>query len=233
MSTSARIKSALDLGSTLFVIVAAGALLWTLYKWSPQRSTNSPNGPRFEAVAGLTLDSKSITKRIGTGVVSLIEFSDFQCPFCGNFARETYPAVLDQFIKTGKLTFVSFAFPLEGIHPLARKASEAAECAARQGKYWEMRERLYADQKALTLPGLSSSAQEIGLDRKTFETCLASEAGSAVQADLEAGRRLGVNSTPTLFLGRFRSDGSLELIRRINGAMPFTQLRSAIAEAIG
>ncbi|HKE87013.1 MAG TPA: DsbA family protein, partial [Vicinamibacterales bacterium] len=160
--------------------------------------------------------------------LALVEFSDFQCPFCGRFARDTYPSIREEFVDKDKLTFVSFAFPLELAHALARKASEAAECAARQGKYWEMRERLYADQSALAPAALSNSAQALGLDLKQFDACLDDGAQKAVQAEIDQGRQLGVNSTPTLFLGRFRRDGSIALVKRIRGAAPLAQLKSEI-----
>lgn len=228
MSLSTRSKDALELISTFLVILAAGALLWTLYEQSTAPKQPSA-GPRVESVQGLSISGTSVTKRVGSGALALIEFSDFECPFCGRFARDTYPSIRRGFVDSGKLTFVSFAFPLD-LHPLARKASEAAECAARQGKYWEMRERLYADQSALAPVALSNSAKAIGLDLSQFEACLEGDAEKTVQAEIEQGRRLGVNSTPTLFLGQVRRDGSIDLVKRIRGAAPLAQLESAIDE---
>lgn len=230
MSLSVRIKSALELTSTLLVILAASALLWTVYQQSTAPQQPSA-GPRVESVEGLSIAATSVTKRVGSGVLALIEFSDFECPFCRGFARNTYPSIRQGFVDSGKITFVSFAFPLESVHPLARKASEAAECAARQGKYWEMRERFYADRSALAPAALPIGAKDIGLDLNQFEACLAGgEAQKAVQAEIEQGRRLGVNSTPTFFLGRLRNDGSIDLVKRIRGAAPLAQLKSAIIE---
>ncbi|HET9360524.1 MAG TPA: thioredoxin domain-containing protein [Vicinamibacterales bacterium] len=230
MSLSARIKSTLEFTSILLVIAAASALLWTVYQQSTAPEQASA-GPRVESVEGLSIAAASITKRAGRGALALIEFSDFECPFCGKFARDTYPSIRQGFVDNGKLTFVSFAFPLESLHPLARKASEAAECAAQQGKFWEMRERLYADHSALAPDALSTSAKAVGLDLNQFEACLADgEAQKAVQAEIEQGRQLGVNSTPTLFLGRLRKDGSIDLLKRIRGAAPLAQLESAITE---
>jgi len=212
------------------VIVAAGALLWTIYQRPPQQTSG---GTRFESVKDLSLRPNTITKRIGTGTLALIEFSDFQCPYCGQFARETYPAVHKEFVNTGKLTFLSFAFPLEGVHPLARKASEAAECAARQGKYWQTREFIFAHQALLNSAGLSDAPAFLGLNRDGFEACIANEAVAAVQADIDQGRKLGVSSTPTLFLGRFRTDGSIELIKRVRGTARFADLKPLILEGLG
>jgi protein-disulfide isomerase len=80
--------------------------------------------------------------------VTVVEFSDYQCPFCGRHARETLPKIDETYIKTGKVKYVFRDFPLERIHPNAVKAAEAARCAGESGKYWEMHNRLFGDQKA-------------------------------------------------------------------------------------
>jgi protein-disulfide isomerase len=135
------------------------------------------------------------------------------------------------FVDQGKLTYVSFAFPLERIHPHARKASEAAECAAQQGRYWEMHERLFDDEAALQEPDVfMKNATALGLDMARFESCLASEAANAVATDVAEGERLHVNATPTFFLGTIQSDGAIELVKRISGAAPLEVFGSAIED---
>ena len=169
-----RAKTILDIGSTLVVTVAAGALLWTLYKNPTASPANA--APRVETVTGLSIDRAKITKRLGDGLVALVEFPDFQCPFCAKHARETYPSFRSELIDQDKVTYVSFAFPLEAIHPQARKASEAAECAARQGRFWEMHERLFANPHALAIADLSRRAEAVGLNKSRFEACMTTEA---------------------------------------------------------
>jgi protein-disulfide isomerase len=224
-----RAKSILDIGSTLLVTTAAVALLWTLYKTPSAFPLNAPSGV-IETVTGLSIERTKITKQRGDAAVALVEFSDFQCPYCAKHARETYPSIRRELIDQDKVTYVSFAFPLDAIHPDARKASEAAECAARQGRFWEMQERLFADPTALGIDDLSESAEVVGLDRTLFESCIAKEAADAVTADIEEGKRLNVNSTPTFFVGRVRPDGSIDLLKRIQGAAPFETFAEAIGE---
>ena len=227
-SFTRRATTAFDIASKALVTVAAGALLWTIYEVRTA-PPDPPIAPRIQDVAGLRIDASRATKRVGTSPVVLVEFTDFQCPFCARHANDTYPSIRRDFVDQKKLTYVSLAFPIERIHPHARKASEAAECAARQGRYWEMHERLFSNQAALSEPDVfMKSATAIGLDTSRFERCMASEAASAVAADLAEALRLKVNSTPTFFLGRIQSGGGIELVKRINGAAPFEVIAAEI-----
>ncbi|HET7100115.1 MAG TPA: thioredoxin domain-containing protein, partial [Terriglobia bacterium] len=81
--------------------------------------------------------------------VALVEFTDYQCPFCGRAFRQTYPPVVAEYVKTGKLRYVIHNYPLTQLHANAFRAAEAARCAQDQGKFWEMHDRLFSDQKAL------------------------------------------------------------------------------------
>jgi len=130
-----------------------------------------------------------------------MEFSDYQCPFCARHFRETLPQLEKDYIITGKVKYVFRNFPIESIHPLAFKAAEAANCAGEQGKYWEMHDRLFANQKTLTPPDLSRHAKAIGLDMAQFQPCLDSGAQAAkIRADIQDGVALRVKSTPTFLL---------------------------------
>jgi protein-disulfide isomerase len=119
-----------------------------------------------------------------TAKVTLIEFSDYQCPFCGRYANETYTKLIDQYVKTGKVRYVLRNFPLAQMHPLAEKAAEAAECAGEQGKYWEMHERLFKNQQALDAKEMTGHAAVLGLDQAKFQLCLDGGKFAAVPLDL-------------------------------------------------
>jgi protein-disulfide isomerase len=101
-----------------------------------------------------------------TAKLTLIEFSDFQCPFCGRHDRDTAPQIDKEYVTTGKLRHVFLDFPLESIHKVAFKAAEAANCAGEQGKYWEMHHRLFENQNKLE--ALTHHAEAIGLDVPKF-----------------------------------------------------------------
>jgi protein-disulfide isomerase/rhodanese-related sulfurtransferase len=132
--------------------------------------------------------------------VTLVEFGDFECPVCGSeepVAREIRAKYANQ------IRFVFRQFPLVRIHPFAERMAEASECAAEQGKFWEAVDKIYSRQTDLSEEGLGRDAAEIGLDQAQFNQCMASGAEAArVQRDREDGKALGVNSTPTFFIGR-------------------------------
>lgn len=114
-------------------------------------------------------------------------------------------------------------FPLTSIHPEAFKASEAAHCAGDQGKYWEYHDRLFIDQRALQPPALKQHAAALGLDAAAFETCLDSgKYTQRVQAGLDTGTRLGIESTPTIFING----------RQVSGAQPFEVFQSIVEDEL-
>lgn len=162
--------------------------------------------------------------------LTLIEFSDYQCPFCARHFRETIPQLEREYIATGKVKYVFRNFPIESIHPQAFKAHEAAHCAGEQGNYWEMHGRLFANQKAMSPKDLSEHAQRLSLDMPKFQQCL--EGGkyvSKIRQDLSEGQKAGVQGTPTFFLGYTEpNDSKVKVVRVIRGAQPYAGFKQAI-----
>jgi protein-disulfide isomerase len=215
---SGRVKSALDTLGTLLVIVAAGTLLWKVYHPASMAPTSRPP---VERVEGLTISGSSVTHVRGTGAVVLVEFTDYECPFCARHAQKTGPSIKERLLDAGEIQHVVFNFPLP-MHSRAEKAGEAAECAAEQGRFWEMHERLFDAPMALEIPDLVAKADALGLDATRFAQCLKDGVARArVRADVEAGQRLGVAATPAFFFGTREPDGTITLTRKINGALPF------------
>jgi protein-disulfide isomerase len=141
--------------------------------------------------------------------VTIVKFEDFQCPFCKQ-AQAIEAQLLSRFTKTVKL--VHRDFPIDSLHPLARKAHEAARCANEQGKFWEYHDLLYTNAPKASPEDLQTYAKQVGLDTPAFEQCLASgKYKSLVQKDVDEGTRLGVNGTPTFFING----------RVLSGAQPF------------
>lgn len=129
--------------------------------------------------------------------VTIVEFSDFQCPFCSR-VEGTVKQVLENY--KDKVRFVYRDFPLS-MHPLAPKASEAAQCANEQGKFWEYHDALYADQSKLAVADLQATAERLGLKGDAFKTCLESGKFAAeVSKDMQDGTKAGVSSTPSFFI---------------------------------
>ncbi|MBI2672220.1 DsbA family protein [Candidatus Woesearchaeota archaeon] len=156
--------------------------------------------------------------------VTIVEFSDFQCPFCGRFFSQTLPSIEENYINPGKVKFVYRDFPLNSIHPFAQKAAEASECADDQGKFKEMHDKIFSNQVSLSLDNLKIWAKDIGLDTNKFNDCLDSgKQASEVGNDEKDGLALGVQGTPAFFVGN-ENDGYLA----ISGAQPFEVFDQAI-----
>jgi protein-disulfide isomerase len=152
--------------------------------------------------------------------VTMVEFVDFECPFCGRYAHDTLPRIRREY--GDRIRYVSRQFPLE-IHPDAPAAARAAVCAQEQGRYWELHDLLFAHQDALGRRDLARYAREAGIDAAPFASCMRSQAAEAVvQHDLADGRRYGVTGTPAFFV-----DGRL-----ISGAQPYAQFRAALDAAL-
>jgi len=168
-------------------------------------------------------------KGVETAQVVLVEFSDYQCPFCARHVRETLPQLERDYIQTGKVRYVVRDFPLP-IHQQAFKAAEAARCAADQGKFWEMRAQLFQNQGALGIETITQYAQTLGLDLSKFQQCMQEERhAKAIRRDLEEGRQAGVRGTPTFFLGSLEPDGTRVKVQRvIVGAQPYAAFKEAI-----
>jgi protein-disulfide isomerase len=163
----------------------------------------------------------------------LVEYTDFQCPFCGRHFATTWPSLASDYVDTGKLRYVLRDFPLEAIHPQAFKAAEAARCAGDQGRYWEMHDVLFQNQKALGEPQLKQYAEGLGLDSAAFEACLEDgHHADAVRADLTEGQGAGINGTPSFFLAVEGEDGALKTLRKIVGAQPYAAFKGAIEAAL-
>lgn len=164
--------------------------------------------------------------------LTLVDFSDYQCPFCGRFFRETLPIIEREYISTEKLKYVYRDFPLEVIHKEAFKAHEAANCAGEQGKYWQMHDRLFQNQNQLGVEELPKHAKAIGLNVPSFQECLDSgKQASEIRKDMEDGQRAGVRGTPTFFLGVQDSDNqTIKVLKVIRGAQPYGQFKEAIEE---
>ncbi len=151
--------------------------------------------------------------------VTIIEFSDFECPFCGR-AEDTVKRVMKEY--DGKVRLVYRDFPLP-MHPQAQKAAEAAQCAGDQGKYWEMHEKLFANQTALQPAQLKGYAKDLQLNQAKFDQCLDSgEKAKVVDENRKAGEKVGVTGTPAFFVNGYQ----------LTGAQPFEEFKSLIDQEL-
>lgn len=140
--------------------------------------------------------------------VTIIEFSEYQCPFGGRFFKESLPQIEENYIKTGKVKHVFRDFPLS-FHQYAQKAAEASECADEQGKFWEYHNKLFENQDALDTNNLKQYAKNLDLDTAKFNDCLDSgKMASEVQKDFNDGSQYGVSGTPTFFINGIKLVGA-------------------------
>jgi protein-disulfide isomerase len=176
--------------------------------------------PRAQAVAGPLVDEKVRTRVASGGFevgsanapLTLIEYTDYQCPFCRQFHTATYEEIKKYYIDTGKLRFVSRDFPLD-MHDNALRAALAARCAADQGRFWELRHVMIVNANQLQMSNLLTYAADLKLDVDKFSACVTSEKYKTdVDKDVAEGRAAGVSGTPTFVLGRM-SDGLIDGVR--------------------
>jgi protein-disulfide isomerase len=158
--------------------------------------------------------------------VTFVEFGDFQCPFCGRFYQTAEKEIIEKYVKTGKIKFVWRDFAFLGQESF--DAAQAARCAGDQGKFWQYHDYLFENQKgenqgAFSSTNLKNFGVKLGLDPKTFNSCLDSgKYLNDVKKESELGRELGVTGTPSSFING----------RQITGAVPFSQLETVIIEAL-
>src|SRR5687768_6043646 len=196
-------------------VTARQALVAELRKGGPALRVMI-DAPRHE----VTLAAADPAIGSASAPVTIVEFSDFQCPFCQRVAP-----TLKQVQKTygDKVRIVWKDFPLTQIHPEAFKAGEAAHCAGEQGKFWEYHDRLFANQQALQPDSLKKYAADAGLDAAKFNACVdTSKYGDRVREGVAQGSRLGVNSTPTLYVNG----------RMMSGAQPYEAIAAVIDEEL-
>ena len=154
--------------------------------------------------------------------VTLYEFSDYQCPFCERFYSGALSDIKKNYIETGRVKLVFKDFPLD-IHPEATPAALAARCAGDQGKYFELHDKLFENQRELSTANYKKWARELGLDGAVFDDCLDTRKHlSAVRKDLVEGQKAGIRGTPG-----FLVNGEL-----ISGAQPFAVFEQAIETAL-
>lgn len=232
MLSTADAKRALDIISTIIVTGAAVLVLWTFVQGRSPLQATGPTRAVVEDVKGLGIDSTKVVNSQGTGTIALVEFTDYQCPYCARHAKDTAPLIRRELVEPGTLRYIVLDYPFERAHPQARRAAEAAECAGQQGRFWEMHDRLFTEPATLASGDMSKFADSLNLNRGRFDKCMSGETTNKVTADIAEGRRLKVDSTPVFFLGELQKNGSIELRKRINGAQPYAEFKHAVAQLV-
>ncbi len=169
--------------------------------------------------------------------VVLIDFSDYQCPFCARFYRDTMPQLDREYFKTGKVKYIFRDLPLEAIHPHAFNAARAARCAGEQGKFWEMHFKLFENPRALAPEALTAHAESLEIDTARFKQCMAGDKYAAeIRQDIADAANAGIGATPNFIVGlvggKDARDQSIKVLNVITGARPYAIFKAAIDSAL-
>lgn len=197
------------------------------------RQTQRP--PAVERMEPVEIDFDGI-RYMGSpraGLV-LVEYADFECPYCARSARETFPELKKRFVDAGAVRYIFRHMPLEQTHPMALRFAVASECGGEQNRFWDMRHAMFARAPMESHADVTEAARAAGLDLSRFDTCLkASNHVQMIRDGLAEARRLGVRATPSFLLGRVVAGNTVRLEMRITGSQPLSVLEDAIVAMQG
>jgi protein-disulfide isomerase len=210
-----------------FVAGVAAALLVLVAGASFSAAPKDSDEPQFVHV---TLDAREYSLGRSDAPLTLLEFTDYQCPYCRRFQAEAWPLIKKNWIDTGKLRFIVRDLPLQ-FHSSAMPAAEAAHCAGEQGKFWEMHHALLTGDDPLADGGIDRRATQLGLDLERLHACTkANRYESAIARNIATAEALNVNGTPAFVLGRM-ANGGLEG-QLVSGAQPYVEFDAAFKQLL-
>jgi len=159
--------------------------------------------------------------------ITMVEFTDYQCPFCRQFHTTTFNELKKNYIDTGKVRFYSRDLPLDTLHPNAIRAAQAARCAADQGQFWTMRDIMGSNPDKLDMDHLAGFATDLHLDVLAFRNCVQSDKyKNAVQGDVVEAMKIGAQATPSFVIGKSTAEGVDGEV--MVGALPYVNFEQKI-----
>jgi protein-disulfide isomerase len=184
-----------------------------------KQSAAGPQQPGDQVIKAQVSIQGAYTMGSKDAPMTIVEFTDFQCPYCQRFHVNTFAELKRDYIDTGKVRFVSRDLPLD-FHPNAMQAAEAGRCAGEQGQFWAMRDRMNANPDKLDMGSLVSWAQDLKMNVNGFRACVEGQKyKNAIQSDIQMAQKIGANGTPSFVVGKSTPDGvDGELVV---GAMPY------------
>jgi len=215
-------------------IVVGISVLWDRTATPATRAAAAAQPPRRSPAPPPPLPTTPVDVSSGVALgsasarVTLIEYSDFKCPFCRTFANDMWPSLRRKYVDAGRVRFIFRNLPLDSLHPFARTAANTATCAAVQNQFWPLHDLMFAKQAQLDADELAEIVKAVGIDGSKMSKCVAADASGRVQAEEESGRSLGVTGTPTFFVGLVQQDGRVLLKQRLAGAQPIAQFEAAL-----
>ncbi|MEI6886836.1 MAG: DsbA family protein [bacterium] len=222
--------SALIISGTIFFSLRGANLgvLGTGTTAQASSATTSAAAKQVVAVSEVDFGSAPMLGNKASNVY-MVEFTDFQCPYCERHFTTTYPDIKKNYIDTNQIAYFSKDFPLS-FHENAQKASEAAQCALDQGKYWEMHDKLFKNQAKIAVADIKGYAKDLGMNETDFNTCLDSgKNATRVSESTATGTTAGVNGTPGFFVGEKLSDTKVKGFL-IPGAFPYANFDTVLKD---
>jgi len=164
-----------------------------------------------------------------TAKLAIIEYADFQCPFCRRFEHDIYPQIRDTYVKTGKLKYFHRDMPL-AFHQGAMPAARAVHCATEQGKFWEMHDSLLGDAASLSAADIDERAGKLGLNVADLDKCISSDRfAEIIQRGITEANEMQISGTPTFIIGTLDAQGKVMSVKKtVVGASPFEAFKAAL-----
>lgn len=207
-----------------FVVLALGVVIL----WKELRPGAAPGAPSPLKVPRDTISfAQSLTAGDQNAPVILMVYSDFQCPFCGQFARNVLPELRKSHIDSGRVLVAFKNYPLER-HARAFDAATAAECAGEQGRFWPMHDMLFREPSRLNEEHIVSHVIALKLDREAWQACREGNGKAKVQSDLDEATRLKLPSTPLFYIGRRVGGSDVKVHTVFSGTKPVAHFREAL-----
>jgi len=206
------------------------AIRQVLEKIEKQGLAGAQQRPARPTTATVAISNKPVMGS-DSAPVTVVEFADYQCPYCLRFTKTTFPSLKKDYIDTGKVRWVALNLPLP-FHKDARKAAQATHCAGEQGKFWEMREELFKNPQKLAAENLPVHAASVGVEVEAFNACLASDRHLAdIDQDAKDAGEVRLTGTPSFIIGKTASDKITGQV--VIGAQPLNVFNAAIKKALG
>ena len=225
MVASCQSESGITPGEAQELLAEVRAIRQELHLLNARPQPQAASAPRRPESLSLSVNGRPTLGR-ADAKLTIVEFTDYQCPYCKAFKETTLVDLKRDYVDTGVAKLVVYDLPLPN-HPLAPKAAEAARCAGDQGKYWEMHDQLFADSQRLAVQELKSYADAVGLDQARFSECLdGGKFTEHLRQDVSKAMELGVGGTPTFVLGR--EDNGNVSGKVIRGAQPLASFQMEI-----
>lgn len=222
-------RTALDVVATLASVIAAGALLWMIVMRPAPAQQAGRSAPPIPTEP-VSLEGAP-TIGVATAPVVILEFSDFECPFCARFAEGTWPEIKAKYVDTGQVQVAFRHLPLS-IHKRAQHAAETAACAGAQEKFWPLHDQIFATPGALEEQHLAEYARRVQVDQVEFDKCMRGVGTATVKADVDIAKALKLTGTPAFLIGPRLDQGRLKVATLLLGARPLADFDQAVRDAL-